>query len=54
MKPNDSGAIYSDGRFFDLESGDLTIDIPFYLYGDHKGGPFESNSRHQLIVCRLR
>ncbi len=40
MKPNDSGAIYSDGRFFDLESGDLTMDIPFYLkQAAISGGP---------------
>ncbi len=40
MKPNDSDKIYSDGRFFDLESGALANDIPFYLkQAAISGGP---------------
>jgi len=40
MKPNDSQAIYSDGRYFDLESGHITKDIPFYLkQAELSGGP---------------
>lgn len=40
MKPTDSQLIYSDGRFFDLESGSLAEDIPFYLEQARiSGGP---------------
>jgi SAM-dependent methyltransferase len=40
MKPSDCGAIYSDGRYFDLESGHITADIPFYLkQAQLSGGP---------------
>jgi SAM-dependent methyltransferase len=31
MKPSDCFAIYSDGRYFDLESGSIDNDLPFYL-----------------------
>lgn len=40
LKPNDSFDIYSDGRFFDLETADYLYDIPFYLeQAKSHGGP---------------
>jgi SAM-dependent methyltransferase len=40
VKPVDFHAIYSDGRYFDLESGGITEDIPFYLnQAAISGGP---------------
>ncbi len=40
MKTSDSRAIYSDGRYFDLESGHIVADIPFYLkQAQMSGGP---------------
>jgi len=38
MKPSDCFAIYGDGRFYDLESGSLSNDIPFYLKQIEVGG----------------
>lgn len=40
MKPNDSNNLYFDGRFYDLESGDITTDVPFYMkQAEISGGP---------------